>query len=555
MISTHFQTRSPHETNFDEENIYSSFLNYENQNQNTVESLNGNKKPLDMSKEVDHPQISLLRASISKDVPSIVQVQEKILKSSTSSETCKSQKRKRKHAWISESKGDQPNEQADYLEDLEPNGGSINNKLRQKVYLEGIVGTLGERLEAADKEFKIRLDEPVRSYMLLNSNKKKYEVEESTHEQQLNSLQPKTALEEVRKTNRYNESKTEYSINVNSRGPKNKLMAVRNVLFKQLKLQDYEDLKSLDNFVADLYRRVIFKSLPEYVLGSLVDWNIQKSIGQRVRYIFKHDKKLKKKFGNLKRVKVNGNNNLHETRIDILKEAGRKIKSFWKSYYKNFRHSYLPSRRKNIQHFYETLIRDVGAFSGEYHLKNLNLNKNLNQMLEKILLRIIENSDRKYKTKSLHLKFQMAKNISFIVSNYIILFYRIFTPFDTKNIEEMQKNLVLAIKNMEEFWMFFFSLNHISDAPADVLNSNPFTKEAIFSQLSTQFSSEATQFKRSTVTVARKFFWNWMSDLDGIDVELMLDGSTINFRSHFINFIEDCAIVDFIESSPLPNTN
>ncbi|KAI8456734.1 hypothetical protein BY996DRAFT_6515353 [Phakopsora pachyrhizi] len=160
MISAHFQTRSPHETNFDEENIYSSFLNYENQNQNTVESLNGNKKPLDMSKEVDHPQISLLCASISKDVPSIVQVQEKILKSSKSSETGKSQKRKRKHAWISESKGDQPNEQAEYLEDLEPNGGSINNKLRQKMYLEGLVGTSGESLEAADKELKIRLDEP-----------------------------------------------------------------------------------------------------------------------------------------------------------------------------------------------------------------------------------------------------------------------------------------------------------------------------------------------------------------------------------------------------------
>ncbi|CAH7670614.1 hypothetical protein PPACK8108_LOCUS5346 [Phakopsora pachyrhizi] len=469
MISNYFQTLLPDEQNNNEENMHDSLLDEENWKKNTVESLNKNKMPTDQTEEVDNPQSSILRSSINNEVQNIFEFPMKALKGLNSVETVKPHKLKRKYSRFIESKIEKANEQkTEEYENLKPNEGSINQRLRLKVIQDGLVGTSGTRFQESDKELKTSLAEPVATYILLNSHKKIYEEEKlSIHDCPLNSLQHDTAWESASskaiKNIRNTAQETNYSINDISDDPTTRLKALRRILYEELKLQQYNDLASLENFVADLHRR----AQPKYALESMLDWNIENNFEKKVEYI-------------------------------------------------------------------------IGAFSGETHLKNFNLIEIINSGLERILLKINEQPGRRNRMNS-HLKYWLVKTITFNVSNYILLFYRIFTPFDNKIIEEMKTNLVLAIKNMEDFWIYLFEANCKAITPTNAHKK--------------QLSGASIHFKRCAIFSSRKFFWNWMSEPNAMNVQFMVDGSTEKFRKYFINFIEDCSIVDFLESSPLPSPN
>ncbi|CAH7683574.1 expressed protein, partial [Phakopsora pachyrhizi] len=492
MISTYFQTRSPHEQNSNEENIFNSYLNEENLNINTVESLKKNQMPSGLNEEVDNSEISILGSSINQEVPNIFEIQKKVSKISKSKETAKPPRKKRKYDRMSVTKSAKDKEQnTEDSECLEPIGGSINMKLTQKNYLDSLIGTSNSDFEPSYEELKMRLDEPLGTYKLLNFNQKQFkEKQSSTYGHLMNSLLKlgtagKSVRIEARKMFNNVESKTNFLIDVSSEDPKTRLKALRKILFEQLKLQQYEELTSLDNFVADLYRKAKSKCHPEYVLGSLFDWNVEQTVGQRVNYILKHDKRLREKLIKPRVVKNHNFLFLNNIYIDLIVEAERKMGNFWSLYNKTFRHKYLPTKTRIDKHNFDTLIREIGAFSGENHLKNLNLDKNINQALESILLEIKGKTGQRYKTDSLY---QMAKKIALMVSNYIIISYRIFTPFDKKTIEEMQTNLAMTIKNMEEFWMLFLADDCNNKVPKDAPHSNPFTKENMMSLLSAKIS-------------------------------------------------------------------
>ncbi|CAH7670613.1 expressed protein [Phakopsora pachyrhizi] len=556
MISAQFRTPLPHEQISIDEKIYCNFLDAENHKINYVGSLKKNKISSVPTEEVDDPQISLIGTSMNKEATNIFEIQKKVSTFSKSIETVEPLNPKRKFDRISESKSTKPNEQnTDDLEYLEPNGGSINQRLRLKNSLDGLVRTSGARAEVADEDLKMRLAEPVGTYKLLRSNQKIYQEGKTlSHNQQLNSSKPitvkKSARKKVMKTFRNSSSKIKYLIDDSYRDPIKRLKSLRNVLFEQLKLQQHNDLKSLDNFVEDLYRRAKSEFYPGYVLGGLVDWNVEKTIEERVKYILRHDDELQIMFNNPRMENINENNVLNEKRKAIFEKAEKKIKSFWNSYSDTFRHNYLPYNKKGSLNVYESLITEIGASSGENHLKTLNLEENINQVFESFLLEINAKPATRC-GKGPQLKYQMVKNITLIVSNYIIIFYRIFTPFDNKNIEEMKSNLVLAIKNMEEFWKYVFAAN----SKVNAHKGNPFTKKNIFCHLPNYLSVKNFHYKRSTVFVSRKFFWNWMLDPDGMNIQFIANISSKRIKMYFTNFIEDCSIVDFLESSPLPNTN
>ncbi|KAI8456732.1 hypothetical protein BY996DRAFT_6951314 [Phakopsora pachyrhizi] len=516
--------------------------------------LNKYKMPSDLAEEAGNTEVSLLHSSIKQGVPTIIEIQKQVSKNSKPVDTVEPVNHKRKYHCISKVKSTNFIEQnTEDFNVLGPMGGSINKKLRLKKYLDGLIDTSSSGVEAPYEELKTRLAEPVGTYILLNSDEKIYaEEEKSTRDQQLNSLEPKAALEsfraEAKNPIKDNATKTKYLIEIRSKDPTTRLKALRNILFEQLKIQQYNELTSLDNFVADLYKKAKSESHPKYVLGSLVDWNVEKNIGQRVNYILKHDEDIKK-FTKYRKAKNHEKHILNQIDLSVLVEAGRKIRTFWSLYSEAFRHNYMPSNKRMSQHDYEPFIQDIGTFSGENHLKNLNLDKNINEVFKNILLELNSKPGRKHKIKSLY---QMAKNVTLMVLNYIIVFYRIFTPFDYKTIEEMQTNLVKAIENMEDFWLHFFTADCIVDESTDAHKKNPFFKDHIFSQLSIKNSSKSIHFKRNINFAARRFFWNWMTDFDGISTQFINYGSYKNLRANFLYFLEDCALIDFIESSPLP---
>ncbi|KAI8456737.1 hypothetical protein BY996DRAFT_6412150 [Phakopsora pachyrhizi] len=285
MISNYFQTLLPDEQNNNEENMHDSLLDEENWKKNTVESLNKNKMPTDQTEEVDNPQSSILRSSINNEVQNIFEFPMKALKGLNSVETVKPHKLKRKYSRFIESKIEKANEQkTEEYENLKPNEGSINQRLRLKVIQDGLVGTSGTRFQESDKELKTSLAEPVATYILLNSHKKIYEEEKlSIHDCPLNSLQHDTAWESASskaiKNIRNTAQETNYSINDISDDPTTRLKALRSILYEELKLQQYNDLASLENFVADLYRR----AQPKYALESLLDWNIENNFEKKLK--------------------------------------------------------------------------------------------------------------------------------------------------------------------------------------------------------------------------------------------------------------------------------
>ncbi|CAH7686105.1 expressed protein, partial [Phakopsora pachyrhizi] len=351
ISSACMQPLSPKEKNINGEKICSSLLDEETSKKNTAESLKKNKIPSDPAEEADNLRERLFLSPVNEEILKIFEAQNKVEKSSKYLKIVKPQKLKRKHNHISESEIAKGKEQN--LEDLKvfwPVGGSINRKFMLKNYLDGFMVTSGVRLEAAHEELKMSLAEPGITYELLKPNKKNIkEKQSSAHGHPLNSSQSKIAWEsimkETKKITDNSASKTKYSKYFTP----NKLKTLRDIVFKELKLQRHDNLKSLDKFLSDIYRKAKSESLPDYVIGSLVDWNVEKTIEQRIEYILEYDEELRKKATYTIKVKDFQEYRLNQNNEAIIKEASKKIKHFWKSYSEIYRLEHLPSNKKNVK--------------------------------------------------------------------------------------------------------------------------------------------------------------------------------------------------------------
>ncbi|KAI8461530.1 hypothetical protein BY996DRAFT_6408590 [Phakopsora pachyrhizi] len=357
MIDAYFRAPMPHEENLNEKNFFGSLFDKNILRREAVESFNEKKMPSHSTGEIDYPQKSLFCSSINKDDSEC----------SKSQETERLLKYKRKY-YTYESKSVGARElNSEVAEIFGAEGGSIDQKFRLKSQLDGLVGTSNANLETVDEEIKMKLDEPEKTYKLLKSKNEKTLVEYETFNQasQIYSFQPRAAWENVRNKAEDNVSKTGYFIDANSEYPKTGLEFLMNVLFKQLKLQEHNELTSLDNFIEGIYRRAKSRLHPDYVLGSLIDWNLGKSIEERVNYFVECDEELKKqrkRTGKMKTLDRNYSNNINKA---IFKEASKKIKSFWNSYYEKFRHNYLPLSKGTQNYDYKLLIREIGVLRDE----------------------------------------------------------------------------------------------------------------------------------------------------------------------------------------------
>ncbi|CAH7685681.1 hypothetical protein PPACK8108_LOCUS20252 [Phakopsora pachyrhizi] len=547
MIDAYLQAPMPHEENLNEEKIFGSPFDKDNLRRETIERFNEKNMPSHLTGEKDYPQKSLFYSSINMEDSECSKPQE--------SEQPLKYKRKYHIYELKSAGAREPN--SDVAEVYGAEEGSIDKKFRLKSQLDGLVDTSNANLELDDEEIKMKLDEPEKSYKLLkyNNGKSLKENETLNHDPQIYLYQPRAAWENVRNEAENNVPETEYSINVNSEYPSIRLKAVVDVLYKQLKLQEHNELTSLDNFIEGIYKRAKYKFHPDYILGNLIDWNVKKKFEERVNYFLECDGKLRKISKKQKGVETSDGNDLNKINRAIFKEVSRKFKSFWRSYNENFRHSYLPSNKRTSKHAYESLIKEIGVSRGLNHLEKLNLGKYINQALEKISLNLQIWSKSRKKTDPIESKYQMAKNTIIIITNYIVILYRIFTPFDNKTIEEMRTNLALVIEHMIDFWMYFFAATYNKRFSSNTHKNNPFIKKNIINQLLNQFSSKTIHFKRDTITASRRFFWNWISDSDGINFQLIYDSSNQTFMPFFLNFIDDCAIVDFLESTTSSHTN
>ncbi|CAH7685682.1 expressed protein, partial [Phakopsora pachyrhizi] len=529
MIDAYFRAPMPHEENLNEKNFFGSLFDKNILRREAVESFNEKKMPSHSTGEIDYPQKSLFCSSINKDDSEC----------SKSQETERLLKYKRKY-YTYESKSVGARElNSEVAEIFGAEGGSIDQKFRLKSQLDGLVGTSNANLETVDEEIKMKLDEPEKTYKLLKSKNEKTLVEYETFNQasQIYSFQPRAAWENVRNKAEDNVSKTGYFIDANSEYPKTGLEFLMNVLFKQLKLQEHNELTSLDNFIEGIYRRAKSRLHPDYVLGSLIDWNLGKSIEERVNYFVECDEELKKqrkRTGKMKTLDRNYSNNINKA---IFKEASKKIKSFWNSYYEKFRHNYLPLSKGTQNYDYKLLIREIGVLRGENHLEKLSMGKNIKQALERISSSQKKKPKNRYEASTFKSKYQIAKNTIIMVSNYIVILYRIFTPFDNKTIDEMRINLAMAIENLVDFWVYFFAVGCNKIYPKDAHKINPFMKGNIINQLSNNFLSKTIHFKRYTISASRIFFWNWISDSDGINFQFIDESLNQKFMAQILNFI------------------
>ncbi|KAI8451289.1 hypothetical protein BY996DRAFT_6416528 [Phakopsora pachyrhizi] len=287
MISADFITKSHHEQNINEESIFSCLLDEVNRKINSVESLDENKMPSDLTEKLDHPHSSLLLSSINKEDPVPTDMNRKVLKSSKSQIIAKTLNHKRKYDYISESKSGTAEEPiSEVLKVLGPEGGTINMKLKTKNQLDGLVKTSYAIFKEIHEILEKRLIEPERTYKLLNRNNMKTfeENKSSICNQKLYSFQPREAVESPIKAFENSVSKPKYTLDFGSEDPKTRLKALRILLFEQLNLQEYKDLRSLNNYVEYIYRSAESKFHPNYVLGCLIDWNVKKDIGEKVLF-------------------------------------------------------------------------------------------------------------------------------------------------------------------------------------------------------------------------------------------------------------------------------
>ncbi|KAI8454949.1 hypothetical protein BY996DRAFT_7062321 [Phakopsora pachyrhizi] len=141
---------------------------------------------------------------------------------------------------------------------------------------------------------------------------------------------------------------------------------------------------------------------------------------------------------------------------------------------------------------------------------------------------------------------EIALRIIFGVSNKIILFYRIFTPFDEFFIRNLKTNLEYFFKHSERFFTNLFE--YFTDNQENLTGKDPYIDQGEKKKYFNFYMNyDKIRFEYDCSKYLFAYWLNYKTTITELDEKMNYAKSP-----WVINFINDCSIIDFIESYKYP---